>query len=481
MNFDDFVKRRAVQGLGALVALGLPAMAAADVAFAEELVDNSEVDAFDIWTGDLDNDGFRDLVVVSRQLNRIVWYKNPGVANGTWQEFVVEDRFSGAITVSIGDVDKDGNLDIVAGGSTDGLSWFKNLGSPASGPFNWQEFPIDTRYTGVTSVFLADMDGDTKLDLVSSSGTLSNVRWYQNPADPRGAWRVTDVNTRFTGAYEVWAVENNGLMDIVGAARSSSRISWWPNPGVANVTSSRQWVEVVIDNRFVEAGAVVGADINKDGFQDFVGVAGGSLVGISEVTWWKNPGPATARNGNWESTVLTQDLPGAVNVDVGDFDLDGDMDIAAVAGGGTGVMWFENPAETGGAATEVPGQWTRTPLGTNLATSVSLAVADLDNDNDMDIAVVSAFLNRVLIFRNPTPPQVTGPSVVAGSVTRPMKVGGNYVFSFKIGSTPGVTYTVERSTDMVNWVVDQTVTGAAGTETTVNLSSADPKTYYRVR
>ena len=59
---------------------------------------------------------------------------------------------------------------------------------------------IATSADGANSVFVADMDNDGDLDIVSASGADDAISWYENygAADP--SWTAADIATSADGA-----------------------------------------------------------------------------------------------------------------------------------------------------------------------------------------------------------------------------------------------------------------------------------------
>ena len=75
-------------------------------------------------------------------------------------------------------MDADGDLDIVSASYLDDtIAWYENDG--ATDP-SWTATDIATSADGATSVYVADMDGDGDLDIVSASTQDDTVAWYEN-------------------------------------------------------------------------------------------------------------------------------------------------------------------------------------------------------------------------------------------------------------------------------------------------------------
>ena len=93
-----------------------------------------------------------------------------------------------------------------------------------------------------------------------------------------------------------------------------------------------EWTRYQIDANFIEARFTATADVDDDGDVDVLGAAdqGG------DITWWEN----TNGNGSaWVEHLIDGDMAGGTWVHAVDFDVDGwdlDLDIAVVIGIGDG-------------------------------------------------------------------------------------------------------------------------------------------------
>ncbi|GGA08092.1 hypothetical protein GCM10010923_17780 [Blastomonas marina] len=134
-------------------------------------------------------------------------------------------------------------------------------------------------------------------------------------------------------------------------------------------------------------------DVNNDGHMDVVGV----LNSHDALIAYLNPGD---RIRNWPRRILATDLPNPINIDKGDIDNDGDMDLVVnlrINSDGdpeqkTGVYWLENPSARDAA-------WAVSEVSATKF-SRSLAVGDFDDDGFLDIFAsdlsgrMSAFLGN---------------------------------------------------------------------------------------
>ena len=83
-----------------------------------------------VFAGDIDGDGDRDVLVASRNDNKIGWYENIGGELRGHRVIDLDAR--GAWSVFGSDLDGDGDLDAVAANSLDNqVAWYENLGGGA--------------------------------------------------------------------------------------------------------------------------------------------------------------------------------------------------------------------------------------------------------------------------------------------------------------------------------------------------------------
>lgn len=308
-------------------------------------------------TGDFDGDGDVDLVGSGVGGTTIAWYRNEGIG-GSWNEATVDTSLSGAGRVVSGDFDGDGQVDIAAVASGENLLtyWSNTAGTGVS----WTEDPIDTFLTGASALATGDFDRDGNTDIVSG-GTGGAINFYENRLDLSQGWTNHNAATGFTNLSDLVAADFNGdgALDIAGVSTSLNAVRWWESDGTPGGPGS--FTERAIVSDLTGATSVAAGDVDRDGDMDLV--AGGS----GAIRVYRND---DGLGGSWTASDVSS-TDGASSVVLLDFDDDGDLDVAAadtqgnrvqlLLNDGTGASWTPGTATpmiagaTGLAAADIDG------------------------------------------------------------------------------------------------------------------------------
>ncbi len=285
--------------------------------------------------GDVNNDGYLDMAAVCRLNLRgtrglRVWLYD---GKGGWIESCkgLPPGMKAGGSTKFADVNKDGNLDLIAGLHGGGIYVF--LGD---GKGNWKESSEGIRKRDTWAVNVADFNGDGNLDIIESTyHARTGVKIYLG--DGAGKWKEWETNLpKRTGGHDIAAADFNGdgHMDFAFTATGppyNLDYEWdpvWLGDGKGRFKSGSIGIDIPCNGA---AWGVDAGDVNNDGNIDLVfGFAGA-------VTTTQCSGPLVYLGnglGMWREACQGLSLSSCRGVKFVDLDMDGNLDLVYMNGAG---------------------------------------------------------------------------------------------------------------------------------------------------
>jgi len=95
-----------------------------------------------------------------------------------WSRHVIDDSFRDGHALAVADLDGDGNDEIVAGYRGEGTSLYVYHAADSTGT-RWEPQRLDDGMAA-SGVVIADLNGDSRPDIVAIGASTGNVVWYEN-------------------------------------------------------------------------------------------------------------------------------------------------------------------------------------------------------------------------------------------------------------------------------------------------------------
>ncbi len=239
---------------------------------------------------DIDADGDLDLFLANkidpydrRRANVYILENTGGPSNPS---FIMSGRMelspSFHYAPEFGDLDADGDLDLLMGTWNKGISFYRNNGSPESARFDLVDESYVTLTRGSnTTPALADIDGDGDLDLFSgeSSGTINFYRNEGTRTEPRFQLvtdRLDNIDVGRRSVPVLVDLDGDGDFDLVIGSETGETFVY------RNVGTPLSYEFVLDEEATINLPAFATpefADLDGDGDLDIVsGGSGGGLV-----------------------------------------------------------------------------------------------------------------------------------------------------------------------------------------------------------
>jgi len=264
--------------------------------------------------------------------------------------------------VAVGDVNRDGKTDILAGDL-----WYE---APDWKPHEIRKPGKYDGTTGYSNSFVngtCDVNNDGWVDFLIVGFPGAPCHWYENPKGNRGHWKQHEIfRSACNESPQFTDLTGDGKIDLLMAIQPEAQMAWFSQKAEGNWKIHPISTTKAPGTHKYAHGLGIG-DINKDGRNDVIITKG----------WWECPPDPRLPNWRFHRADLG---PDAAHMFAYDVDDDGDMDVISSSAHNYGLWWHEQTKDTAGKTV-----WKRHEIFTKVSQFHALVMIDMNADGLPDL------------------------------------------------------------------------------------------------
>jgi hypothetical protein len=327
-----------------------------------------------------------DVALAALGNEAVGWVPHASSAPGNFDSLaVLATSRDGAVDVHAADLTGNGRSDLLSSSLRgDVVQWYENRSDSAFAAPQ----AVTTEIDGPVAVQTADLDGDGDPDVIVGTVLGRRLLWYENQGDGTfGDGQEIASGVRGLETLHVTNLDNDDAPDVLAVSYRDSTLYRYeptrPSPGSVRFEAGPS-IEMDVGGPI----EVHTADLTGDGWTDvIVGMAGDSSVVVVE-----NRTDTTGTLRFADGRVLATDVKTVEGLDTGDVEGDGHPDIFAGAFKSDAVVWFENDGDGSFASAQT--------IAADVPNVLSLAVADVNGDGTPDVVAASQADDVVVWYEN---------------------------------------------------------------------------------
>ncbi|HEY2647672.1 MAG TPA: FG-GAP and VCBS repeat-containing protein [Puia sp.] len=267
--------------------------------------------------------------------------------------------------VAVGDVNKDGLIDVMAGSY-----WFE---AP-----DWKRHEIakglifnpDTTFSNSFLNYSMDVNQDGWIDLIRIGYPGQEVVWYENPRNEKHLWAMHKIYDHAGNESPAFVdIDGDGRPDILCNDPVEKKMIWLKSPSGKGDTI---WRKYIISNH---------PDLATDKYTHGLGWGDMNLDGRPDVIitkgWWESPKDVTKSDWVFHPADLGKDCSQMYALDL---DGDGDIDVVSASAHDYGIWWHEQIKDENGHTV-----FTHHEISKSFSETHALAFADINGDGYPDL------------------------------------------------------------------------------------------------
>jgi hypothetical protein len=346
---------------------------------------------YNVAVGDVDGDGKPDAVAVNYGANTVSVLRNTSTVGNI--NFAIKLDFATGLnpySVALADIDNDTKLDIIVvnnGAST--ISVFKNTSTSGAISFAVKvDKATGLTGSGSTGIAVADIDSDGWQDVLVCNGGNNKVSFLQNTSTTTAinfATKIEYTTGTTPRGIAIGDIDGDAKLDIIVTNAGASSISIIRN--TMTIAGSLTLAAKVDYSVGLDPVSVALGDITADGKLDVI-VSNYSATNIS-----------TLRNNSVSGTITLiaavnkSAIPFPETVAITDIDADGKADVMFASNASSFAVLKNTTTAT------TPTYAASVDFGTGSLTYAH-AMGDIDGDGKIDAVVVTNFNNAIVVVRN---------------------------------------------------------------------------------